>query len=86
MSEYRRPGESRVSFEIDPEYTPLAGVAILSCSDKEGKPIVAKLDYGDIRAVEVIGLLTAALDQVRYDFMDKSESEENEDEDEWPEY
>lgn len=60
----------KIEFEIDDELMPLSGVAVIHCLNSEGHPMIAHAEYGEIRTVETIGLLTTALDQARYHFLD----------------
>jgi hypothetical protein len=77
---YRSPKAGpQVTFELEEGYAPLAGIAIVSCADPEGEPIFVDLQYGDMTTIEKIGLLTATLDQMRHDFIDREEPEEDED-------
>jgi hypothetical protein len=74
----------KVEFEIDDSLMPVSGVAVISCFGGDGHPIIAAPHFGDVKPVEEIGLLTAALDQVRYTFIDKDfefGDEDDEDED-----
>lgn len=59
----------KIELEVPDDFTPFTGVALFSGTDEEGNPQVQSANYGDIRKIETIGLLTAALDQVRHDFL-----------------
>jgi hypothetical protein len=75
----------KVEFEIDDSLMPVSGVAVISCfGGDDGHPVIAAPHYGDVKPVEEIGLLTTALNQVRYTFIDKDyefEDEADSDED-----
>ena len=68
---------AKVEFEIADGFTPLTGVAVIEAANPEGYPILATLVLNDPRPVEQIGLLTTALDQIRYTFVDKDVSSED---------
>jgi hypothetical protein len=74
--------EVKVEFEIDDSLTAVSGVAVISCFGEDGEPVIVQRAFSNTRAVEQIGLLTAALDQTRYTFIDKDFEFEDEEDDE----
>lgn len=59
----------KVEFEIGGDLMPVSGVAVLHCFAPDGDIAIAFSEYGELRATETIGLLTAALDEARFNFL-----------------
>lgn len=77
MTEYRSAREDdtdgyTVEFAVG-EMQPVAGFAVLRCLSEGGEPITAYSVYGKVGAEELIGILTATLDQLRHEFVDRDE-------------
>ncbi len=62
---------AKVEFEIEDGFTVLSGVAVVQAVNEEGYLFIFNLEIGSPKPVEQIGLLTTALDQMRYTFVDK---------------
>lgn len=66
---------ARVDFPLDDDVTPVAGFAILRTFTDEGAPLTTYTKFGQLSPEEVIGMLTAVLDQLRYEFTDHEDKE-----------
>lgn len=59
-----------VEFELEDDYKPVRGVAIIVAENEHGQAIF-DVPWGQISPSERIGLLQVVLDQYRYTFIDK---------------
>lgn len=67
---------SGVEFEIPDDEEPTAGFAIILTKDLvSGERLTTYGAFGDISPEHLMGLLTAACDQVRWEFRDIAESQ-----------
>ena len=77
MSNYRTAGEGRdpkprtVEFEIKGDFVAFEGIALFSGADKEGNSLTGISFYGDMKPIEIIGILQTTLDQYRYNYIDR---------------
>lgn len=80
VSEFRLTPEdepvNRIAFQIEEDLSAVAGFAILRAYNEDGHPITAYSSYGTLYPEEAIGLLTATLDQLRHEFIDRSVEDE----------
>lgn len=60
-----------VEFEIEEDFVAFEGVALFSGTNAEGYPLTGISFYGEMKPIEIIGILQTTLDQYRYNYIDR---------------